>query len=337
MNVVFKAVRRPECRCLVLLCLLALPGTAHAVIVQGGHDVNGVADNSGRNLNAAPSGLSSYVGTFGNYLGTPIAPRYFITANHIGNGFLQNTGVGTLTYSNGTATPTVYGATLAGAQNDLAIWKIRDAGPAFSLYAPIYSGPGEMSQPLVVLGRGTARGSVVNSPTTLQPGGWAWGAADNATSWGTGTIADIKTVTTPGFGGDQLKWAFNFDAAHPDTSILSDGDSGGPVFVLNSTNSQYQLAGISGLVDQVSASSDPNGTNPLRDALYDARGFYSGTQQISDPQPVPLSSYASRLSSASGFINATLVPEPSTIGLMLVGVSGTLTCRRRSKVSATAL
>jgi hypothetical protein len=308
----------------LLLCVLVAP--ARAVIVLGGRDSTGTLDNSGRDINAAPSDLSNYVGSFGVYLGTPIAPRYFITANHIGDGG----GGGSFVYYNGTLSQTIYSATLAGVQNDLAIWKISNSDPAFSLYAPLYTGTSEQGQSLVALGRGTQRGGVVNSPATNQPGGWQWGPGDTVVSWGTGTFNPVTTVPTPGFGGDQLNWSFKFDATKPDTGILSAGDSGGPVFFFDSAHSQYQLAGINGLVDQVSAAPDPNGTALLSDALYDARGFYDGSTQITGAQMVPLTSYASRVSTAIPFIFSTAgVPEPSTSAVMLVLACGGVMARRR--------
>lgn len=315
----------------VLLCVLGATRPVRAVIVQGGHATDGTPDNSGRNLNPAPSNVGDYVGTFGLYTGTPIAPRYFITANHVGDG---GTG-GSFIFANGTASPTLYTATLAGAQNDLAIWKIADTDPAFSLYAPLYTGASEVGKSLVAIGRGTPRGDPVFAPSNpSQTVGWQWSSSpDTLISWGTGTVNDVTTVPTPGFGGDHLRWYFNFDAAKPDTGILSDGDSGGPMFVFNPTSSRYELAGINALVDQVSSQSEPNPANPqhlLRDALYDARGFYDGSTLIAGANPVPLGSYASRISSAMPFINATITPEPGVATLVL-SLAGAAMIRRRGR------
>jgi hypothetical protein len=300
-----------------------LAPSARAVIVLGGRNSAGALDNSGRNINPAPSNLSSYVGTWGSYLGTPIAPRYFITANHIGDG---GSG-GTFAYSNGTLSPTLYTASLAGVQNDLAIWKISDSNPAFTLFAPLYTGSNETGNALVTIGRGTQRGSPVTSPTTMQQAGWNWGPSDSAISWGANTVAGVGPVTNPpaGFGGDFVQFAFN-NNSNPDTGILSVGDSGGPTFVFNPADNQYELAGINALVDQVSSQPD-SASNPqflMNAALYDKRGFYDGPNQVMGESPMPLSSYASSTASAMSFIDSIIVPEPGSMGIIALAVSGLL-------------
>ncbi len=327
-----------RCLRLAILFLVSVvvlpPEMSRAVIVLGGRDSAGNLNNSGQNSNPAPFNLGNDVGLFGNYLATPINSRYFITANHIGDGFLNHTNkTSTFIFNNGTSTPTSYNVSWVSTQNDLSLWRITDPNaPGFSVWAPLYRGFGEPGQPLVVLGRGTSRGGVVTSPQTGQPAGWQWGAHNPAITWGTGTFNQVVQMSVPGFGGDLLNWSFANDPAKPDTGILSDGDSGGPVFVLNPTSGQYELAGINSLVDQVSAAPDPNGTSPLNSALYDARGFYNGSQQITGDTPVPLGSYASRISSSMFFIDSgpVPVPEPTTGGVLLAASWAALLRRRRT-------
>lgn len=318
--------------CAAVMLLVICQQPAGGVIVLGGTDANGTSDPGlGRNLNPAPNNLSNYVGTWGAFLGTPIAPRYFITANHIGNA-----GSGTFLFNNGTATQTTYtGVTLAGSNNDLAIWKISDSSPAFTLYAPLYTASTEAGNALVDIGRGTARGTVVNSPSpSTGQAGWNWvEPSDSKISWGTNTVGAIVTKvgvvtqTDPpsGFGGDFLKWSFN-NNGNPNTGILSDGDSGGPTFVFNPTDAQYELAGINSLVDTVSQ--DQNGSG-LTAALYDARGFWDGPNQVTGSDPVPLSSYSTRISSEISFIDGiTGVPEPGSLGLLTMGMAALMWRRR---------
>jgi hypothetical protein len=315
---------------LLPLWVMAVPRTARGVIVLGGRDAAGNLNDSGQNSNPAPFGLGNYVGLFGNYLGTPINSHFFLTANHIGDGFLNHTNkTSTFIFNNGTSTPTTYAATWVSSSNDLALWKIADDGPAFSLYAPVYRGNAEEGQSLVALGRGTLRAGVVNSPQSGKPAGWQWGGLNPSVTWGTGVFNAITSVNVPGFGGDILDWSFTFDPAKPDTSIISAGDSGGPVFVHDPVSGQYELAGINGLVDQVSLSPDPNGTATLSAAIYDARGFYSGNDQITGDSPVPLSSYASRVSTSLAFAG---VPEPSAVGML--AIASVLLRRRRRNVSS---
>ena len=308
---------------------MGLAAPARAVIVLGGRDATGALNNSGQNSNPAPSNLGSYVGTWGDFLGTPIAPQYFITANHIGDG---GSG-GVFTYSDGGATPIVYTATLVGTKDDLAIWKI-STGPAFTHYAPLYTGSGEKTLSLIDIGRGTPRGTVVNTPSTSTPAGWNWATANplHPTTWGANTVADIATFTSPpaGLGGDFLKWTFN-NNANPDTGILSVGDSGGPTFIFNAASSRYELAGVSSTVDEVSTQSDPNSQFLLQAALYDARGFYDGTTLLANANPIALSSYSTRISSRLSFIDSvTGVPEPG-VCMLIFGMAGA-SCHRRRRL-----
>jgi hypothetical protein len=307
--------------------LFAMP--ARAVIVLGGRDATGALNNSGQNINPAPSNLSSYVGTWGNYLATPIAPDYFITANHVGDGG----GGGTFMYADGGITPLPYTATLAGVQDDLAIWKISNSDPAFTHYAPLFTGSSEVGLSLVDIGRGTPRGTVVNTPSTSTPAGWNWGSPNPMlVTWGSNTVASITTVTPtmPGFGGDFLKWTFT-NTGNPDTGILSVGDSGGPTFVFNPADNQYELAGINSLVDEVSTQSDPNGNFLLPAALYNTTGFYNGTSLITNANPFVLGSYSTRIASRLDFIDSVAgVPEPGMLGLAsMFGFIGLL--RRRAR------
>ncbi|HSZ57398.1 MAG TPA: PEP-CTERM sorting domain-containing protein [Tepidisphaeraceae bacterium] len=310
-----------------ILCPFGAAPPACAVIVLGGRDANGNLNSSGRNLNPAPSNLSSYVGTWGSYLATPIAPRYFITANHIGDGG----GGGTFIYSDGTSTPSIYTASLAAVQNDLAIWQISTADPSFTHYAPLYTASTETGNALITIGRGTARGGPVTSPTTMQQAGWFWGSGDGLTSWGANTVLSVAPVSSPpaGFGGNFVRFAFN-NNGNPDTGILSVGDSGGPTFVFNPTDNQYELAGINALVDQVSSQADSS-TNPqflMQAALYDSRGFYTGPTQVQGSSPVPLNSYASSIASAIPFVDSVIAPEPSVLALLGLS-SAWLLVRRR--------
>ncbi|HXE55374.1 MAG TPA: PEP-CTERM sorting domain-containing protein [Tepidisphaeraceae bacterium] len=319
----------------LLICLLAgLVAPAHAIIVLGGTDAAGVADGSGRNLNPAPSNLGNYVFDFGSFLGTPIAPQYFVTANHIGNG---GSG-GAFVYNNGTATPTAYTATLAAVQDDLAIWKLSD-NQTFSLYAPLYTASNEVGNTLITIGRGTQRGTPLNNPNN-QPAGWNWGVGDGLVSWGSGTINGVFNQGPQGFGGDLLTFSFTRtndsggNVTDPNQGIFSTGDSGGPTFVFNPADQRYELAGINALVDSVNE--PPNGGvagGTVNAALYDARGFYGGadgTTLIDGPDPVPLSSYITRISSRIGFIDS-VVPEPGSATLLTIA-GGLLLRRRRLQV-----
>ena len=66
-------------------------------------------------------------------------------------------------------------------------------------------------------------------------------------------------------------------------------------------------------------------------ALYDARGFYSGTTQITGTVSVPLSSYATALPFKYDILAPYIpLPEPSTVVLAAVAV-GLLAVRGLSR------
>ncbi len=307
-----------------------------AEIVMSGRDASGAIDNSGTNKNPVPFSLGQYIGDFGGFLGTPISPHYFVTANHIGNA-----GGGQFNFANGASVSTSYGVTLAATQDDLAIWKISGSG-AFSVYAPLYFQSNEINQPLVSVGNGTTRGGAVTINGQLA--GWFDGTGGTYHSWQTNTVGMVvngQDIGAPnGFGGGILTFDFNREVdaqgnlLNPDEGIFSGGDSGGPTFVLDPATNVYELAGINSLVDAIS--STPNGP-AFTAALFDARGFYGGPDLISDTLPVPLSSYATQISSRENFIRQTLgsdlritqVPEPGAwILLLVLGCSGATLARR---------
>lgn len=287
--------------------------SALGVIVLVGRAANGTLDNTGTNKNLAPNNLGSYTGQFGGFLGTAIAPQYLLTATHVGSS-------STFIYADGGSNDKTYNITLAGNFNDLALWKIN--GPeTFTHWIPIYTGGNEVGQPMVVMGNGTTRGAEVYRPSTTNLAGWQWGGGGTLRSWGTNTVAATPDLGFSGtFAGDFVKFTFNRqldgmgNVLNPDNSIVSGGDSGGPVFLLDPSDSQWKLAAINSLVEQASQTANGPG---FAAALFDARGFFDGPDQITDPNEVPLSSYSTRISSRAAWVNSiAAVPEPGSLMLM---------------------
>src|SRR5438874_6368270 len=134
---------------LALSALLARP--AGAVLLYS---------SATRNTSAPTGTLSNsgwqYEGQFGNYLGTPIAPHYFVTAGHVG-------GASSVLVLNGVTYTGTKGYTDTTA--DLSIWHVLGT---FNSYAPMYTGNSEMGQTATLIGRGTQRGSAVNVGATLK-------------------------------------------------------------------------------------------------------------------------------------------------------------------------
>lgn len=313
---------------LAVAAIVSIP--SYAIIVVGGRDSSGVLNNSGTNLNPAPFNLGSYTGRFGGFLGTAIGPQHLITATHVG-------GSATFLYADGGAVEQSYNITLVGTQNDLAIYQIN--GPqTFSHYVPIYTGTNEVGKQLVVIGNGTTRGNPVNTPSTSNLAGWEWGGGGTLRSWGINTSTNIVNPGLVGtFGGDYVYTTFtrtldgNGNPTNPDSYVFSGGDSGGATFLLDD-DGRWKLAGINSLVDQVSQTSNGPG---YAAALFDARGFFDGPNLLGGPDPIPLGSYATRISSRQEFIlGLVAVPEPGSImlcGMVALPGLGWVVWQRRGK------
>ena len=259
---------------------------ARAVILL---DTAGPAANT-----TAPSGPLAgsgwqYEATWGGYLGTPIAPHFFISAAHIG-------AAGSNLIFQGSTYTIVRSFSLPG--GDLLIWQVKESFPFF---ASLYSKRDELSKHLVVIGRGTQRGSKVMLDGS--PRGWLWGPGDGVQRWGENDVADIIL-----YGGHDLINA-TFDQHlqpndHPNESHLSSGDSGGAIFLNDSNDGAWKLAAINYAVDDLYTA--PILSSQFVAAIFDARGFYSydgmNFTRITGADPVPTGFYGSRISSELAWI-----------------------------------
>lgn len=263
----------------ICLAVIGLP-FARAVLFQS------TADPS-YNTNAPAGALVNsgwqYEGAWGNYLGTPIAPQFFITANHVGG-----TTNDTFLFNGFPYHPIAAFKTF---DSDLAIWQVRETFPN---YAPLYSSSDESNKHFVVFGRGTQRGDPVL--VGGQTNGWFWGTLDGVQRWGE---SDVSSVTNLGDGvGDMLRVTFDGNGGS-NACHLSDGDSGGAVFIQE--DGVWRLAGINHGVDG-EFSNAVDGT-VFTAALTDLRGLYqqagSGPLDwvfIDDEQPVASAFYSTRIS-----------------------------------------
>ncbi|PZR75151.1 MAG: hypothetical protein DLM73_06065 [Chthoniobacterales bacterium] len=234
-----------------------------------------------------------YEGTFGDFLGTAIAPHYFITAKHFGivsdKFFYHGTNYTVVRWFEDSA-------------SDLRIFEVAET---FPLFAPLYPRGDEVGQHLVVIGRGSRRGpeNLVNG----QPRGWDWGATDSVQRWGENVVTDIRQLS--GFG-EMLYVLFNQNGL-PDEAHLSGGDSGGAVFL--NDGGIWKLAALNTDVDGPFYFG-PGGNGLFFAALYDERGRYTadGTL-ISGNAPVPSGFYSSRVSSRLGWIYSIIDPGLANI------------------------
>ena len=259
-------------------------------------------DTGDPNVNTtAPGGTLAnsgwqYQGDWGGFLGTPISPKFFITAGHFGQAGAA------LSYQN-VNYPVIGSFSLAG--SDFVLWKIAGTFPSF---APLYTKRNEVGQHLIVFGRGTERGTERYLDNTLR--GWNWAADSTAGTrrWGENDVSEIF----PYQGHDTLHATFDqhlLPNDHPNECHLSNGDSGGAVFLKD--GAVWKIAGINFLVDDL-YTAPPNATK-FTAAIFDARGYYTSDEknpptftQISDPAPVPTGFYASRISSELAWIGSVI-------------------------------
>ena len=305
------------------LALLSVP--ADAVIFYA-------TDSISHNREVAPGGALAgsgwqFQGSYGSFMGTMISPKHFITAAHIGtapttfvsNGH-HNGGTDVVYTINSTALDGAGHTTIPG--TDLRIFEINET---FASWAPLYTGGGEVGSEIVVMGRGTRRGSEVLLGGDLI--GWRWGASDGAARWGTNEVAATVSIS-----GAQYLYA-TFDAGvGGDEAHLSVGDSGGAAFILD--GGVWKLAGIHYSVDGMWDYNDVADADEFNAALFDAEGMYvgldgSGWTLVEGPGPVPSGFYSTRISSyVTQIQGVTGIPEPGA-GMGLLAAAGLLARRRR--------
>lgn len=267
------------------MSIFALANSARGVIL---YDTGDPSANT-----AAPGGALAdsgwqYEGEWGGFLGTPIAPHFFISAAHIGNA-----GNSLFVY-NGTTYTATQSYSLGG--SDLIIWQVRETFPSF---APLYTARTEIGKHLVAIGRGTDRGDAVTLNAALR--GWNWGAVRSIERWGENDVVDLVS-----YQGHDLVYATFQAAASPNECHLSVGDSGGAIFLNDS--GRWKLAGIHYSVDDLYTAPDPQ--TAFAAAIFDARGFYSYDgatfTQITGDNPVPTGFYSSRIASELAWIGRVI-------------------------------
>jgi hypothetical protein len=292
---------------LLLSAGLVVTAPSKAVILYG-------TDDPSINTTAPAGELAGsgwqYQGYFAGFLGTVIASNYFVTANHISGS------VGDVFYFNGNSYTTT--AVFRDTASDLAVWQI--AG-TFPFQAPLYSSSvgSEVNLHLVVFGRGTQRGDPVFVGGDSHVGGWAWGTYDYVLRWGTNVVGSIFSDPTY---GKLLRAPFDANAG-PNEAHLSSGDSGGGVFVLNTSTNRWEFAGVNLSVDgPFSISMD--GSNPFNAAMFDTSGLFVQSGQgnwITAPNPSAF--YATEIAARRGFIESVVMRLVSVVSRKTHGRAGT--------------
>ncbi len=272
-----------------------------------------------------------YQGTYGSFLGTIIAPQYFITAQHMGlqgSTFVHNDvfngGLDVIYNIDTTANSGLGYWDIAG--TDLRILKVQEI---FPYHAPLYTGGSEVGLTMVTHGMGGPRGDPVLVSGVLH--GWEHGAPDGTPRWGSNTVHSIYDSAL----GDLVTATFSSSGTSHEAT-LSSGDSGGGLFV--NDGGIWKLAGVNYSVDGHFDTNDSTGDGSEFDAgLFDRGGLYQGSDAFGwtlVPNLVlddPSSLYASRISSnAAAIMTIVAVPEPRSA--LLVMLAGAFALRRRRAV-----
>ena len=242
-----------------------------------------------------------YEGVWGGFLGTPIAPLYFLSADHIGNA-----GSGVFVFHGETYQVVADAGKDPG--SDLHLWQVDHA---FRDYAPMFTAANgdETGQTLRVIGRGTQRGDDLDFDGTLC--GWQWGPGDGVERWGSNVVVNLPVDS--GSGAPYVH--ANFDnPGVPDEAHLSGGDSGGGVFVLE--DGLWKLAGINYGVDDLYTGAD--GSGHIVAAVFDARGFYTQNADqsyalITGDAPVPTGFYSTRVAAELTWLQSVTGQDPSAL------------------------
>ncbi|MGI9087027.1 MAG: hypothetical protein ACR2HH_04675 [Chthoniobacterales bacterium] len=300
-------------RVLTLALFLAVADARAVILFETGDPSTNTTAPTG---NLAGSGWQ-FEGTFGPFLGTPIAPNFFITAKHIG-------AADSVFYYNGNVYPVA--RQFNDAFSDFSIWQITGTFPTF---APLYTSGGETGQQLVVFGRGTQRGSEIILGGTLR--GWNWGPGDRVERWGENVV---NAIVQDGPANAYLYATFDQDGV-PNESHLSSGDSGGAIFLQE--GGVWKLAGINYAVDDLYMSAVGG---PFTAAVFDTRGFYF--QDSSNPphytvitgtKPQPTGFYSTQISAKLGWLYSVIDPAGDADGN---GISNRLDYARALNAAATA-
>jgi hypothetical protein len=242
-------------------------------------------------------------------LGTPIAPRFFISTHHV-----LGTTNDVFVFNGLTYHPIAKYLTL---DSDLVIWQVAET---FPFYAPLYTASDESNKHVVVLGRGAQRGSPV--VVSGQTNGWQWvEPSDGVERWGEN---DVSSIANGGSGaGDLLRCTFDTGAGSNECALSLD-DSGGGLFIED--GGEWKLAGINYEADGP-FSNAVDGTE-FNASMLDVRGLFEEVspgnwQLMSGPQPIPSAFYSTRISANIDWINSVINSQPGSdlriVGIEIVG------------------
>ena len=252
------------------------------------------------NTNAPAGALTNsgwqYQGKWNSFLGTPVAPTFFIAAKHVGGATCDVFVLNGFTYHAVAFTDCP--------DADLRVWQV---GETFPAYAPLYTATNEVGKQCVVFGRGTQRGPAVI--VSNKTNGWEWGASDGAQRWGENEVASVEAGG--GGIGALLRAEFNRNAGSNECH-LSVGDSSGAMFIQDGAD--WKLAGIHYAVD-AHFSTDGTTNTQFDAALLDMGGLWNGsgtnwTFITNTGQDKPSGFYSTRISANTNWIRSVIHFQP---------------------------
>ena len=263
------------------LALLLLTSRSHAVLFR---DTGDPTHNTTAPTGALTNSGWQYEGQWQTYfLGTPIAPHYFLSAQHIGGS------VGNVFTLNGARYLTT--AYVNSPDSDLRIWQVAQTFPS---YAPLYTNLNAAGQLVVIIGCGTQRGApvVVNGATN----GWYWGASDYVQRWGENTVTASY---------DPYLYALFSETGPTNECAVSTGDSAGAWFIQQ--GGVWALAGITYATDgpfSTNCSTFPNNLSMLDERGLCDPDYYA----VNYPVAVPSGFIASSVPNDLFWINSVIQP-----------------------------
>ena len=295
---------------LLVFALLAMRG--HAILFK---DTGDPSYNTTAPTGSLTNSGWQYEGQWntekGPFLGTPIAPRFFLAAQHVGGSAGQPFVFNGFTYTTVTNfdDPTT----------DLRVWQVAETFPS---YAPLYTKSNEVGNLCVVIGRGYDRGNpvIVNGVTN----GWQWGSTDGVERWGENTISSIYNFS--GYG-EHLYATFDRNGITNECA-LTVYDSSGGMFIKDGTT--WKLAGIHHAISTDFVSTNGVDGSGFYASLVDYGGLYYGgdgnwtliTNQVAD---MPAFFISTRVSVRVAWVNSVIDyetgPDLQITGTQMVGTN----------------
>lgn len=239
-------------------------------------------------------------GEFRAFLGTPIGPNHFLTAQHIGISITD-----TISFNSG---PNLGTYSILGwfddPGSDLRIVEISGWFPTWSL---LYQVSNEVGKEVVVFGRGGPTASSVIENLELK--GWTTGTPDGSISWG-------RNLVSGTFGLTEIRVNFDLNGLSHEAGFSS-GDSAGGWFIIG-TDNQPRLAGVTFRTSgpyQFDDLGSPDGF-PFAAVLFDRGGLWEGppgSEVFLADNPMNFSGFgfATRVSDRVSWIT-TIVPITET-------------------------